>query len=647
MLRHNEGGYNNLSIPKTEAEYKSLQDKFYRQTKESLEKNESPKFKGLLEIIKSDAVIITAIHKLKANKGSKTPGSDGIIMEDILVKDYREVVKGVKWKLDNYKALPVKRKLIPKSGKRGEFRPLGIPAVIDRVIQELIRGVIEPIMEAQFYDHSYGFRPMREAGQAVEYLNLIMARSGFTWCVEGDISKFFDEVNHRILLKTLWSMGIRDKRILMIIKEMLEAGIMNECSKNGLGTPQGGIISPLLANVYLHRMDMWITREWYNKKTRKSFVNQSSKIATLKHHSTLKPAYLIRYADDWVVVCRSKTDAEKWKYRIGKYLDNTLKLRLSEEKTLITNARKRPLEFLGFKIKMLSNRGRANHNILPKVSPNEERLDLKVLELRKQLRKLKYAKDKEFLINDINLINSQIRGIINYYSAADGVNEILRKYKETLKYASYKALKKYGAKWTPANKTDNLKEIHEERTEKIPAIEYVVPKRIPKKHITEKDKITVGITSIAFAKWQMVPKKKLTESPYTADGREHYYKRSKKKASLHRADSIFNDIQSVLIAYDTKSKIYNFEYLMNRGYTFNRDKGKCRCCSEFVSGDTVNIHHIKPYLPMNEINKVANLATTCKKCHKLIHSKNELTGMPPIVAKRIESFRVKLVKQIA
>lgn len=636
-----------MSRPRTEAEYKSLQDKFYNQTKQCLERNERPSFKGLLDIVKSDAVIITAIHKLKANKGSKTPGSDGIVMEDILVKDYREVVEGVKKKLDNYKALPVRRKLIPKTGKKGEFRPLGIPAIIDRVIQELIRGVIEPIIEAQFYDHSYGFRPMREAGQAVEYLNHIMRRTGYTWCIEGDISKFFDEVNHRILLKTLWSMGIRDKRVLMIIKEMLEAGIMNECSRNELGTPQGGIISPLLANVYLHRMDMWITKEWYNKKTRKSFVSQSSKISTLKHHSTLKPAYLVRYADDWVIVCRSKTDAEKWKYRIGEYLGNTLKLRLSEEKTLITDARKKPLKFLGFKIKMLSNRGKATHGILPKVTPDEERIDLKVKELRKAIRKLKYAKNKEFLINDINLINSQIRGIINYYSAADGVNEVLRKYKETLKYASYKVLKKYGAKWTPANKTDNLREVHEERTEQIAAIEYVVPKRIPKKHITEKDKIVVGITSIAFAKWQMVPKKKLTESPYTADGREHYSKRSKKKAALYRADSIFNDIQSVLIAYDTKSQIYNFEYLMNRGYTFNRDRGKCRCCSDFVTGETVNIHHVKPYLPLNEINKVANLATVCKPCHYRIHSDKELSGIPPTVVKRIESFRKKLVKQIA
>ena len=488
---------------------------------------------------------------------------------------------------------------------------------------------------------------MREAGQAVEYLGHVMKRTGYTWCIEGDISKFFDEVNHRVLLKTLWSMGIRDRRVLMIIKQMLEAGIMNECHKNELGTPQGGIISPVLANVYLNRMDMWITKEWYNKKTRKSFVSQSSKIATLKHHSTLKPAYLVRYADDWILVCRSKTDAEKWKYRIGKFLNDTLKLRLSDEKTLITDARKQAVKFLGFKIKMLENRGKATHGILPKVTPDEDRIEAKMKEIRKSIRKLKYAKNKELLVNDINLINSQIRGIINYYSSADGVNEVLRKYKETLKYASYKALKKYGAKWKPANQTDNLREVHEERTEQIATIEYVIPKGKPKKHLNDKDKLVVGITSIAFAKWKMVPKKKLSETPYTAEGREHYYKRSKKKAALYRADSIFNDIQSVLIAFETKSKIYNFEFLMNRGYTFNRDRGKCRCCGEFLSSNNVNIHHTRPNLPLNEVNKVNNLAAVCKRCHHLIHSKSEITGVPQAVRKRIQGFREKLGKLIA
>lgn len=634
-----------MSIPKTESEFCKLQDELFVKTKEAIVKNNKPCFKGLLEIMKSEAVIVSAIHKIKGNKGSKTPGSDGLVIEQIIIKDYPKVINMVRNKLDNYKPVPVRRKLIPKQGKKGEFRPLGIPAIVDRVIQEVLRSVIEPILEAQFYDHSYGFRPMREAGQAIEYLNHIMKHSGYTWCIEGDISRFFDNVNHRILLKTLWSMGIRDRRVLMVIKQMLEAGILNECETNELGTPQGGIISPLLANAYLHRLDMWITREWYNKKTRKSFVSQSSKVSTLKHHSTLKPAYLIRYADDWIVVCRNKTDAEKWKYRIGKYLNTTLKLKLSDEKTLITDASKRPLKFLGFKIKMLKNRG-GRHGMNPKVTPDTERLDRKILEIRKSLRKLKFAKNKEFLVNDINLINSQIRGIINYYSAADGVNEGLRRYRETLKYASYKALKKYGGKWLSANKSDNLKEIHENRKEQIPMIEYSIPEPNRKRNSKGITKMKIGITCITFASWKKVPMKKLVETPYTSEGRKHNLKRTSKKAALYRADEIFNDTLSILVAFNAKSKIYNFEYLMNRGYAFNRDKGECRCCKAPLMSFSVHTHHVEPDLPINEINRVKNLASVCKDCHKRIHNDSDLSDLPQSVAKRINGFRRKLVKHV-
>lgn len=640
-------GYKNLSYLKSESEFRQLLDRFYHETRAKMSNGEQPRFKGLLEIMKSEAVIMTAIHKIKSNKGSKTPGSDGMVIEQVLIKDYQEVISLVRQQLDNYKPQPIRRKLIPKTGKKGEFRPLGIPTIVDRTIQEVVRLVIEPILEAQFYDHSYGFRPMRDTGQAVQYIYNLMFHTGYTWCVEGDISKFFDEVNHRKLLNILWTMGIRDQRVLMLIKQMLKAGILKECHTNDLGTPQGGIISPLLANAYLHKMDMWVTREWYNKKTKHNFVSQSSKIATLKHHSKLKPAYLIRYADDWVLLCRTKRDAEKWKHRIGEYLKDTLKLRLSEEKTLITDARKKSIKFLGFDIKMLNNRGKGRHGIIGKVTPNKERLENKVKAVHKRIRKLKYAKDREMLVSDINLINSQIRGIINYYALADGVNEVLRQYREYLKYASYKALKKYGGRWLPANKSDNLKEVHQDRTEQLPMIEYTLSVSTKRNKRKEGEKLLVALTSISFANWSKVPQKNLLENPYSLQGRELYFKRTGKRRRLSRVDEIFNDIQSILVAFGKKSPIYNFEYVMNRGYTFNRDRGCCRCCGEMVDAENVHIHHERPYLPLTEVNKVKNLVTTCKRCHTYIHNKNDVTTVfSNKVGNKILVFRDKLVKPI-
>ena len=139
-----------------------------------MEKKELPRFKGLLEIISSETVILSAIHNIKANQGSQTPGSDGETMrENILEKDYPEVISRVQAALKDYHPDPVRRVYIPKPGKT-EKRPLGIPAVIDRIIQECVRIVIEPILEAQFFAHSYGFRPMRDAHMALERTSYIV-----------------------------------------------------------------------------------------------------------------------------------------------------------------------------------------------------------------------------------------------------------------------------------------------------------------------------------------------------------------------------------------------------------------------------------------------------------------------------------------
>jgi len=287
-----------LDYPKSEEELRRLQDELYRLTKEAKANDNLPSFKGLLEIISSETVILTAIHKIKANKGSQTPGSDGKTMrKDILEKEYPKVISHIKEILKDYKPEPVRRTYIPKPGK-SEKRPLGIPAITDRIIQECIRIVIEPILEAQFFEHSYGFRPMRDAQMALERINSLVFSTGYHWIVEGDISKYFDNVNHTKLIKKLWHMGIRDRRVLMIIKAMLKAGVMDEIKVSPMGTPQGGIISPLLANVYLDTFDQWITREWEGKKTKHKYCTRPKMYYMLKKTTNHKPAHLIRYADD-------------------------------------------------------------------------------------------------------------------------------------------------------------------------------------------------------------------------------------------------------------------------------------------------------------------------------------------------------------
>lgn len=594
-----------LTPPKTEQEFRNLQDKLYKITRQVLSEGNTPSFKGIVEIACSDVVIVSAIHNIKANHGSKTAGVDGTTINDILTKNYDKVIQNIKHLFDNYDPDMVRRVYIPKKGKSGK-RPLGIPTVADRIVQECIRITIEPIFEAQFFQHSYGFRPMRDTKHAIERIVYIMNRIGYKWVVEGDIKGFFDNVNHTILIKQMWHMGIKDRRLLMIIKAMLKAGIMDEVKDNPQGTPQGGIISPLLANIYLHKLDYWITREWEEKDTRHNFNTRNSRIACLRLHSSItKPAYYVRYADDWVLFTNSKTNAEKWKFRIKEYLKDNLKLELSEDKTHITDTTKKSIKFLGFSIKMRNIE--KGQKFLGYVYPDIERLKPKIDEISNELRALKHhTTSADWLINDITLINSKIRGIINYYNSAPAVNLVMRQFREKMKYTSYKALKKYGGKWIPINQCFNLKQ-YEDRTELTPAVYH--------------NNLWYGIIPLSVATWKKKPQKNQEETPYTPEGRELHKKRTKQRPLLTRVQELMEHSYSRIVILN-QEPIYNFEYFMNRCYAFNRDKGRCKICGEWLDAKNTQTHHLNNKLPIEEINKVPNLVSLCNKCHILVHKPN-------------------------
>ncbi|CEH28309.1 DNA polymerase [Aneurinibacillus migulanus] len=617
-----------FDYPKTESGLRKIQDELYSKTQQAIENGELPKFKGLLEIISAEATILTAIHNIKGNKGSQTAGSDGENMrEHFLERQYPEIISRVQQSLSHYKPLPVKRVFIPKPGKK-EKRPLGIPAIIDRIVQECVRIVIEPILEAQFFKHSYGFRPMRDTHMALERVNYLVHRTGYHWIIEGDISKFFDTVNHTILVKKLWNMGIRDRRVLMIIKNMLKAGIMDELKVNSLGTPRGGIISPLLANAYLHILDQWIVREWEHKKLRKPPKHEMNKYRAMKDSTKLKPAYLVRYADDWVLITDSKSNAEKWKKRISRYLETKLKLKLSEEKTLITNVRKKAIQFLGLNLKAVKGKSRTGWVTVTK--PNPERLKAKVKEIHKNIRAIKHVSydTKDYVVHEINKVNSQIRGVIQYYQVATGVNKSLGKFFQMLRYAGYKVLRKYGGFWTPANRTDNILAVHPNYKTWIPAI--------------KSDGVVIGLTSLRFCTWQKAFLKNPKETPFSEEGRQLYARRTGKIPPLARADELLSLKLSELIGKGAKEPLYNFEYLLNRAYAFNRDKGKCRVCKTYVSMTDVQIHHINPKLPLNKVNRVPNLATVHDVCHNIIHSQADYSNLGKQTWKTILKFREQL-----
>lgn len=617
----------------TDKSLRELLDEMYRKSKEAKERKQSPSFKGLLEIIQSEVVITKAIHTLKANRGSNTPGSDGETMqENILQQDYPHIIELVRESLKRYCPKPVKRQYIDKPGKT-EKRPLGIPTIVDRVIQECVRMVIEPILEAQFFAHSYGFRKYRDASMAIARITNLVHDTGYHWVVEGDISKFFDNVDHSVLIKKLWHMGIKDRRVLMIIKAMLKAGVMHECQSNDIGTPQGGIISPLLANAYLDSFDQWIIREWEEKETRHHYSQQNSRLRALRDDGILKPAFLVRYADDWVLITNSKKNAVKWKDRIDKFLGDKLKLTLSRDKTLITNVCSKPIKFIGVDFKAIKRKS-ARKGTITRTRPNLERLQPKIKEIHQLIRKIRYgySSEIEHTIHEVNKINSKIRGIIQYYDMCTWVHVELAKFANRLNYAAYKSLRERGGRWVPANKTANLLSVHTRYTTKIPSIEY--------------REMMIGITNIAFAVFKAPKMKNQDETPFTSKGRELFAKRSSRKPLLDRADELLGLQQSWVIGERVLKgrafELYNFEYYLNRPFAFNRDRGKCRVCGESLPTFDVQIHHINTKLPIQAINKIPNLASVHTTCHQRIHDGLDWSHLGSKVWNKLVKFREQL-----
>ena len=206
----------------TEKELKQFQDLLYEKSGQGVS------FTGLLEAMVSEVTIVTAVHNIKSNKGSKTAGVDRMKMDKYLQMPKEELFQLIQSNISNYKPKPAKRKYIEKAN--GKKRPLGIPTVLDRIIQECMRLILEPICEARFYPHSYGFRPYRAQKHAIrDIVNVINAsvksKDQPVWAVEGDIKGCFDNINHRLLLKKLWRIGIHDKRVLKIISQMPDISI--------------------------------------------------------------------------------------------------------------------------------------------------------------------------------------------------------------------------------------------------------------------------------------------------------------------------------------------------------------------------------------------------------------------------------------
>ena len=386
-------------------------------------------FGHLMDIISAPSNIKLAFRNIKGNDGSHTAGTDGRTIESLAVMPEDKFVKLIQKQFRRYEPKAVKRVEIPKPN--GKMRPLGIPCIIDRIVQQCILQVMEPICEAKFYEHSYGFRPCRSAENAISYAYGLAQRNKLHYVVDVDVKGFFDNVDHRKLLKQIWTLGIRDTKLIQIIKAMLKAPIEMPDGETVLpskGTPQGGILSPLLANIVLNELDWWIASQWdemvgHMKHPCKVtyYPNGAEKKCnsyTALKKSNLKEMRIVRYADDFKIFCRTKEDAEKTYYAVKDWLWKRLKLEVSDEKSKVTNLRKRDSEFLGFRIKLRrkSNSWVITSNVCDKAI---HRISKEMADSVKAIQSSKTAEEINLNVGDYN---AKVIGVQDYYCIATRVN---------------------------------------------------------------------------------------------------------------------------------------------------------------------------------------------------------------------------------
>ena len=390
-------------------EYYDMQhiyDELYAQSKNG------NNFYKLLEIIGSEQNICLAYRNLKTNSGSKTAGTDGLTIDDIKHLCDEDIIMKVRSSLDNYQPKSVRRVFIPKSGS-DKRRPLGIPCIWDRLVQQCILQVLEPICEPKFHNHSYGFRANRSAHHALGRVTSLINISKYHYCVDVDIKGFFDNVNHGKLLKQIWTLGIRDKRLICIISKMLKAEIDGEGVPEK-GTPQGGLLSPLLSLIVLNELDWWVSSQWetFQPKHR----NKNGWFQYAKKHTRLKSGFIVRYADDFKIMCSTYEEAQRFYHSTVDFLNKRLKLEISPEKSKVVNLKKNSSDFLGFKIKVIP-KGKTKHGYVAKTDMNQ-----KALKKAKTNLKLK-VKDivRHTTTFQIARYNLAVMGMQNYYCVATNI----------------------------------------------------------------------------------------------------------------------------------------------------------------------------------------------------------------------------------
>lgn len=540
-------------------------------------------------LIQSDENILLAYRNIKANTGSNTKGVDGKTIKDYKILTDTQVINIVRENLNDYKPDAVRRIYIDK--ENGKKRPLGIPTFKDRLIQQCILQVIEPHCEAKFHERSHAFRPFRSPETAIAQTYLILNKQKLHYAVSIDIKAFFDNVSHKRLMQQLWNIGIRDKKLLKIIKLMLKADIHEDGNiiKSSKGTPQGGILSPILSNIVLNDLDNWLSSQWESfQTTRQQYKistnlngskSQSSKFRGLRGSTNLKEFIFVRYADDFIIFTNTQQNANKLRYATEDWIEQRLTLEVNKDKTKVVNLKKSSIEFLGFQIKVIKKRNK--YVVNSRVPKDKLRSIHKKLKL--QLKRIQHSENFKV---EINRYNSIVMGIHNYYNKATMISHDLAKIQYDINGAFKNRIKEYKKQGKISSPLIKEKYGRSQQVRYVGSL-YILP--------------------IGFVKHKNPMHKPFKLNKYTKEGRKFL----EQKGTVNPL--------TLKILQEQRVDNYTIEYKDNRISKFISQKGKCYVTNRELFATELHCHHIKP-LVLGGNDDFKNLVIIDKDIHKAVHA---------------------------
>lgn len=563
-------------------------------------------FNHLMEIIESDENIRLAYRTIKRNTGSSTAGVDKRTIADLAKLSEEDYVRLIRKQFSNYHPRPVRRVEIPKPN--GKTRPLGIPTIVDRVVQQCILQVMEPICEARFSENSNGFRPNRSAETAIAQCMRLIQVQHMYHVVDLDIKGFFDNIHHTKLIRQIWTLGIRDKKLLCIIKEMLKAPVIlpnGETIHPDKGTPQGGILSPLLANIVLNELDWWLASQWERMPTKTTFKTRSNNQGTeIRSHayralrrSRLKEIHAVRYADDFKIFCASHEEAVRAYKATELWLKDRLGLEISPDKSKVINLKRQYSEFLGFKLKVRKK----GKKYVVRSHMSDKAYKKAHEKVAEEVKKLAHSsEDAQFI--QLQKYNSVVAGLHEYYRIATEVSDDFSR----LAFGINKRLR------------NRLKDgLSKKGTLRNGFIKEKYGKSKQMRFLHGRPVIPLGYVQLKNAQH-----KRKSINKYTAEGR----------ALIHKNLEI--DTATMLWLMRNPVRGRSIEYADNRISLYAAQYGNCAVTGVHMEPHDIHCHHQVP-VSKGGTDEYANLILICQEVHILIHASLEST-----IQKYLKSLRL-------